>query len=326
MSSCARRLRRRRASRRRRPSVTAGFTVAMYDWCRRRRRVVPSAAVVGRGLLAERGLAAATTAPGERRARARQRHADETSETAGHGGEVTGRIARLRCRAWRAARWSREARRWPGRSPEFAPIIDAVRTRRSPPRPTPPHALRRAGAGDLLPAARRRGGPHDPRSARGRARRRRRRPRRCSRSRSRRCAPPACRRTRPRRSATWPRRCSPATSSSTAWRSLSDDEIVRELTLVRGIGRWTAEMFLMFQLGRLDVWPVDDLGVRKGYGDASSSSSRAADAPRSSSRSATRCGRTARSRRGTAGAPPTLSSERADDPTRDVRRERRGLP
>ena len=47
---------------------------------------------------------------------------------------------------------------------------------------------------------------------------------------------------------------------------LSDDEIVRELTLVRGIGRWTAEMFLMFQLGRLDVWPVDDLGVRKGYG------------------------------------------------------------
>jgi DNA-3-methyladenine glycosylase II len=47
---------------------------------------------------------------------------------------------------------------------------------------------------------------------------------------------------------------------------LSDDDIVRELTLVRGIGRWTAEMFLMFQLGRLDVWPVDDLGVRKGYG------------------------------------------------------------
>jgi 3-methyladenine DNA glycosylase/8-oxoguanine DNA glycosylase len=46
---------------------------------------------------------------------------------------------------------------------------------------------------------------------------------------------------------------------------LSDDEIVRELTLVRGIGRWTAEMFLMFQLGRLDVWPVGDLGVRKGY-------------------------------------------------------------
>ena len=46
---------------------------------------------------------------------------------------------------------------------------------------------------------------------------------------------------------------------------LTDDQIVEELTRVRGIGRWTAEMFLMFQLGRLDVWPVDDLGVRKGY-------------------------------------------------------------
>jgi 3-methyladenine DNA glycosylase/8-oxoguanine DNA glycosylase len=46
---------------------------------------------------------------------------------------------------------------------------------------------------------------------------------------------------------------------------LPDDEVVRELTSVRGIGRWTAEMFLMFQLGRPDVWPVDDLGVRKGY-------------------------------------------------------------
>ena len=40
----------------------------------------------------------------------------------------------------------------------------------------------------------------------------------------------------------------------------------RELTLVRGIGRWTAEMFLMFQLRRLDVWPTGDLGVRKGFG------------------------------------------------------------
>jgi DNA-3-methyladenine glycosylase II len=46
---------------------------------------------------------------------------------------------------------------------------------------------------------------------------------------------------------------------------LSDERIVEELTLVRGIGRWTAEMFLMFQLGRLDVWPTGDLGVRKGY-------------------------------------------------------------
>jgi len=46
----------------------------------------------------------------------------------------------------------------------------------------------------------------------------------------------------------------------------SDERVVEELTRVRGIGRWTAEMFLIFQLGRLDVWPVDDFGVRKGYG------------------------------------------------------------
>jgi 3-methyladenine DNA glycosylase/8-oxoguanine DNA glycosylase len=47
---------------------------------------------------------------------------------------------------------------------------------------------------------------------------------------------------------------------------LPDDEIVARLVTVRGIGRWTAEMFLMFELRRLDVWPVDDLGVRQGYG------------------------------------------------------------
>jgi DNA-3-methyladenine glycosylase II len=47
---------------------------------------------------------------------------------------------------------------------------------------------------------------------------------------------------------------------------LADDTVVRELTLVRGIGEWTAHMFLMFQLGRLDVWPTLDLGVRNGYG------------------------------------------------------------
>ena len=46
----------------------------------------------------------------------------------------------------------------------------------------------------------------------------------------------------------------------------TDDEIVAELSRVWGIGRWTAEMFLMFQLGRLDVWPTGDLGVRAGYG------------------------------------------------------------
>ena len=47
---------------------------------------------------------------------------------------------------------------------------------------------------------------------------------------------------------------------------LPDDEVVRELVLVRGIGEWTAHMFLMFQCGRLDVWPTGDLGVRAGFG------------------------------------------------------------
>jgi DNA-3-methyladenine glycosylase II len=46
---------------------------------------------------------------------------------------------------------------------------------------------------------------------------------------------------------------------------LSDQAIIERLSVVRGIGRWTAEMFLIFQLRRLDVWPVDDYGVRKGY-------------------------------------------------------------
>ena len=45
----------------------------------------------------------------------------------------------------------------------------------------------------------------------------------------------------------------------------SNAEIIERLTVVRGIGRWTAEMFLMFQLRRLDVWPVGDYGVRQGY-------------------------------------------------------------
>jgi DNA-3-methyladenine glycosylase II len=49
---------------------------------------------------------------------------------------------------------------------------------------------------------------------------------------------------------------------------LGDEEIIERLSTVRGIGRWTAEMFLIFQLGRLDVWPIDDLGVRAGYGAA----------------------------------------------------------
>ncbi len=46
---------------------------------------------------------------------------------------------------------------------------------------------------------------------------------------------------------------------------LDDDEIVERLIEVRGIGRWTVEMLLIFQLGRPDVLPVDDFGVRNGF-------------------------------------------------------------
>lgn len=46
--------------------------------------------------------------------------------------------------------------------------------------------------------------------------------------------------------------------------TLDDEDLVERLTKVRGIGRWSAEIFLMFHLGRVDVWPADDLGLKKG--------------------------------------------------------------
>ena len=46
---------------------------------------------------------------------------------------------------------------------------------------------------------------------------------------------------------------------------MSDEEIIERLIAVRGIGRWTVEMLLLFELGRPDVWPVADYGVRKGF-------------------------------------------------------------
>src|SRR5262249_34748976 len=49
---------------------------------------------------------------------------------------------------------------------------------------------------------------------------------------------------------------------------LSDDAVIQQLVTVRGIGPWTADMFLIFTLHRLDVWPVGDYGVRVGYSRA----------------------------------------------------------
>lgn len=53
--------------------------------------------------------------------------------------------------------------------------------------------------------------------------------------------------------------------SARALEKMTDQEIVERLTQVRGIGRWTVEMLLLFDLGRPDVWPVHDYGVRKGF-------------------------------------------------------------
>jgi len=47
--------------------------------------------------------------------------------------------------------------------------------------------------------------------------------------------------------------------------AMSDEQVVKRLTRVRGIGPWTAHMYLMFRLQRPDVWPVGDLGVRAGW-------------------------------------------------------------
>ena len=48
-------------------------------------------------------------------------------------------------------------------------------------------------------------------------------------------------------------------------RRMSDDDLIAHLTQVRGVGKWTVEMFLMFALGRPDLLPVDDYGIRKGF-------------------------------------------------------------
>ena len=47
--------------------------------------------------------------------------------------------------------------------------------------------------------------------------------------------------------------------------TLDDEELISRLSAVRGIGRWTAEMFLLFELRRPDIWPIDDYGVRNGW-------------------------------------------------------------
>ena len=80
---------------------------------------------------------------------------------------------------------------------------------------------------------------------------------------------------------------------------MDDAALIERLTAVRGIGRWTVEMLLMFRLGRPDVLPVDDYGIRKGFAMAF----RKPEPARSDVGSAANAGlRTARSRAGISGA------------------------
>ncbi len=77
------------------------------------------------------------------------------------------------------------------------------------------------------------------------------------------CAPPpASRARRSPRCARWPSTCSPASCSWTRLDELPDDEVIRELVAVKGIGEWTAHMFLMFTLHRPDVLPTGDQGIK----------------------------------------------------------------
>ena len=125
--------------------------------------------------------------------------------------------------------------------------------------------VRVAAERDRVPAARRRSGADHPRAARGRARRR-----------ARRAGGVLAREPRGARAAGLSANKLAAIIDLAAkfvdgtvpthdLDDLSDDEIVARLVTVRGVGRWTAEMFLLFQLRRPDVWPVDDLGVRNGW-------------------------------------------------------------
>ena len=99
--------------------------------------------------------------------------------------------------------------------------------------------------------------------------------------------------------------------SGRALARMSDEEIIERLTAVRGIGRWTVEMLLLFELGRLDVWPVADYGVQKGFRE-NLWPQKIADARSSFSRSGRNGGRIARSRRGISGARSMRRKQRID--------------
>ena len=61
------------------------------------------------------------------------------------------------------------------------------------------------------------------------------------------------------------RKCTDGTINPRTFASMSDEEIIEHVTAVKGIGEWTAHMFLMFTLGRPDILPTGDLGIQKGF-------------------------------------------------------------
>ena len=79
-----------------------------------------------------------------------------------------------------------------------------------------------------------------------------------------RCATPGCRRARPSTCSTWRSHFGSGAVHVRQWQQMDDEAIIDELVAIRGIGRWTAEMFLIFHLMRPNVLPLDDLGLIKG--------------------------------------------------------------
>ena len=83
----------------------------------------------------------------------------------------------------------------------------------------------------------------------------------CWRSPSNSCAAPGCRLRRRATCTGWPRRSPRGRSRSQALEHLPDDEVIAALSSIKGIGRWSAQMILIFRLNRPDVWPIGDLGI-----------------------------------------------------------------
>ena len=79
----------------------------------------------------------------------------------------------------------------------------------------------------------------------------------------RRSAPPACRAPRSPTCATWPQHVEDGTLELERLPDLPDEEVAAQLTAIKGLGQWTADMFLMFHLGRPDILPVGDQGIRR---------------------------------------------------------------